>query len=134
MHLCGSNGGTPLEEGINELKTRELAVKYNIKIVSYGYSKEVEVAKNLQKLIGKEIMDELTFIPKSQRKFFISNKVSTEFAKLYELLSSKMIEKLAKYYRSLTKINNPFEKAKLYESIDYTELYEIIDNYKKNIN
>ncbi len=23
MHICGSQGGTPLEEGINELKTRE---------------------------------------------------------------------------------------------------------------
>ena len=129
MHICGSYGSTPLEEGINELKTRELAQKDNIKIAAYGYSKEVELAKKLQKIIGKEIMDELTFVPRHNRKKFLSNKLSDDVAQLYQLLSSKMIEESKIYYDNLAHVNDPFEKAKLYESIDYTESYQIIDSY-----
>ena len=75
MHICGSQGGTPLEEGINELKTRELAQKNNIKIAAYGYSKEVEISKRLQQIIGKGLMDELTFIPSHLRKKFLTEKL-----------------------------------------------------------
>jgi len=63
------------KEGINELKTRELAQKYNIKIAAYGYSKEVEMAKKMQKIIGKETMDELTFIPRYERIVFLRDKL-----------------------------------------------------------
>lgn len=129
MHICGSQGGTPLEEGINELKTRELAQKYNIRIAAYGYSKEVEVAKYLQRLVGKEIMDELTFIPKNERKIFLSDKAGVKIAELYELLSRTMIEKTKDYYSRLPELNNPFEKAELYESINYSELYKTMDDY-----
>ena len=131
MHICGSFGGTPLEEGINELKTRELAQKHNIKIAAYGYSKEVEIAKRLQEIIGKEIMDELTFIPKHKRKEYLTNKVGIEIANLYELLSDKMIEKSANYYNSVLEVNDPFEKARLYEEIDYSEVHQILDDYSK---
>lgn len=131
MHICGSQGGTPLEEGINELKTRELAQKHNIKIAAYGYSKEVEISKRLQQIVGKDIMDELTFIPKYKRKEFLINKSGEEIAELYELLSNKMIEKSAHYYDKLFQVNNPFEKVRLYEDIDYTEVHQIIDAYEK---
>ncbi len=130
MHICGSQGGTPLEEGINELKTRELAQKNNIRIAAYGYSKEVEVSKQLQEIIGKDIMDELTFIPKHQRKEFLTNKSSEETAKLYEQLSNKMVEKSSSYYDKLLQVSDPFEKARLYEDVDYTEVFKIIDDYK----
>ena len=45
-----------------------------------------------------------------------------------------MIEKSAHYYDKLFQVSDPFEKAKLYEDVDYTEVYQIIDNYqtKKN--
>ena len=134
MHICGSQGGTPLEEGINELKTRELAQKYNIKIAAYGYSKEVEISKQLQQIVGKDIMDELTFIPKHKRKEFLIHKSGEDVAELYKLLSNKMIEKSSNYYDKLFQVSDPFEKAKLYEDVDYTEVYQIIDNYqtKKN--
>ena len=131
MHICGSQGGTPLEEGINELKTRELAQKNNIKIAAYGYSKEVEIAKRLQQIIGKEVMDELTFVSSHERKNFLTDKLGDREAELYELISSKMIEKSVSYFDKLSKVNDPFEKAKLYESVDYGEIYQIIDNYKR---
>lgn len=131
MHICGSQGGTPLEEGINELKTRELAQKNNIKIAAYGYSKEVEIAKRLQQIIGKELMDELTFIPSHERKKIIANKLGDREAELYESISSIMKEKSASYYDKLLQVNDPFEKAKSYESVDYSEVYQIIDNYKR---
>ena len=133
MHICGSRGGTPLEEGINELKTRELAQKYNIKIAAYGYSKEVEVAKRLQNIIGKEIMDELTFIPTNKRKDFLSIKVGNDEAELYESLSLRMCEKSNEYYNKIVQVENPFEKAQLYETIDYTEEYSLLDNYSKSL-
>ena len=87
-----------MRKGINELKTRELAQKYDIKIAAYGYAKEVEIAKRLQELIGKEIFDELTFVPKSKRKVFLSDKVGKEAADLYESVSNKMIEASKEYF------------------------------------
>lgn len=134
MHICGSQGGTPLEEGINELKTRELAQKNNIKIAAYGYSKEVEIAKKLQQVIGKGIMDELTFIPSYKRKEFLVDRLGKDIGELYRLISDKMIEKSKSYYDNLFQVNNPFEKARLYEDIDYTEVHQIIDNYIKKDN
>lgn len=131
MHICGSQGSTPLEEGINELKTRELAQKYNVRIAAYGYSKEVEIAKRLQQIIGKKIMDELTFIPRYERKVFLIDRLGHEVGELYELLSNKMIEKSKCYFSKLFQVNDPFEKARLYEDIDYTELYQIIDSHIK---
>ena len=74
-------------------------------------------------------MDELTFIPEHKRKAFLTEKTNTDIAELYELISKKMIEKSNNYYKQLSEINDPFEKAKLYEDIDYEEIHKIIDNY-----
>ena len=135
MHICGSGGGTPLEEGINELKTRELAQKYNIEIAAYGYPKEVEIAKKMQKIIGKGIMDELTFVPIDRRKDFLSTRVSSEVAELYNSVSLEMIQQSKDYNYKITKINDPVEKAQLYETIDYTDIHRRLDDYfeKKNV-
>ncbi len=129
MHICGSQGGYPLEEGINELKTRELAQKYNIKIAAYGYSKEVKMAKKMQEIIGKETMDELTFIPKYERVKILTDKLGNEVGELYSQISTEMMKKSNDYYKKLSQISNPFEKANLYDNIDYTELYQTLDNY-----
>ena len=40
-----------------------------------------------------------------------------------------MIKKSNDYYKKLSQISNPFEKANLYDNIDYTELYQTLDNY-----
>lgn len=134
MHICGSRGASPLEEGINELKTRELAMKYNIKIAAYGYYKEVEIAKRLQNLIGKEVMDDLTFVEIDRRLDFLSMRVGLELAKLYELVSIKMREKSKEYFDNMAFISDPLKKAQLYDEIDYSDILIIIDNYSKKIN
>ena len=132
MHICGSRGGYPLEEGINELKTRELTQKYNIKIAAYGYSKEVEMAKKMQKIIGKETMDELTFISRYERIVFLRDKLGDEVAELYLQISDEMTKKSEDYYKKISQVSDPFEKAELYDNIDYTELYQIVDDYMDN--
>lgn len=131
MHICGSFGGSPLEEGINELKTRELAQKYNINIAAYGYSKEVEIAKKLQGIIGKEIMDELTFISRGRRRDFLLEKRGRDIADLYDLISNDMWEKSKGYNEKLSQISNPYEKAQLYETIDYGESHKKLDEFLK---
>ena len=46
-----------------------------------------------------------------------------------------MIEKSSLYYDKLSQVSDPFEKARLYENIDYSEIYKMIDTYKsKNHN
>ena len=132
MHICGSRGGYPLEEGINELKTRELAQKYNRKIAAYGYSKEVEMAKKMQKIIGKETMDKLTFISRYERIVFLRDKLGDEVAELYLQISDEMTKKSEDYYKKISQVSDPFEKAELYDNIDYTELYQIVDDYMDN--
>ena len=134
MHLCGSGGSLPLAEGINELKTRELAQKYNIAIAAYGYSKEVEIAKKLQEIIGKEIMDELTFVSNENRKDYLYKMLGNEIANLYELLSNEMIKSSNNYYYNISQISDPYEKAKLYETIDYRQINILLDNYLNNKN
>ena len=90
-----------------------------------------QLQKKIQNLIGKEIVDELIFITIIKRKTFLSNKVGSEIAELYEIVSIKMIEKTTEYYKKISYINNPFEKENLYEKIDYTEIFQILNNYSK---
>lgn len=71
-------------------------------------------SKRLQQIIEKEIMDEITFI--------LIEKLEYEISELYVLLSNKMIEKSKHYFDKLFQVNDPFEKAKLYEDVNYTEL------------
>lgn len=130
MHLCGSGGGEPLSEGLNELKTRELAQKYNLKISGYGYPKEVEVSETLQEIIGKDVMDRLTFIDSSERYQFLSNIVGADVANLYSQVSCQMLECCKKYNVLINEISDPFEKAMLYDSIDYSSAFSLIDSYK----
>ena len=43
LHFCGSVGGTAIREGINELKTRQLAKKYGLLTSFCGYPKEIKI-------------------------------------------------------------------------------------------
>lgn len=131
MHLCGSGGGDPLQEGINELKTRELAQKYNLKISGYGYPKEVEVAKMFQEIIGKENMDVLTFLNHQERLSFLNNSVGKDVATLYNQVSLEMLKSCRNYNVLIDKISSPIEKASLYDSIDYFSSHSLIESYKE---
>ena len=134
MHICGSTGGYPLEEGINELKTRELATKYHINIAAMGYSKEVEIAKRLQLLYGKEIFDELTFIPHEKKYMFLEEKCGEKLANLYFSISNLMAKEQRKYRENIFETGSPFVKAKYYEMIDYSKIMDVLTNFEKQFN
>lgn len=86
----------------------------------------------MQKIIGKETMDELTFIPRYERKDFLRDKLGDEVAKLYSQIYVEMMKKSEDYYKKISQVSDPFEKAELYDNIDYTELYQIVDDYMDN--
>lgn len=130
MHLCGSGGGTPLEEGINELKTRELAQKYHIKIAAMGYPKEVAVAKQLQDIIGRDTMSEISFSNSRIAIELIKKTSGEEVANLYQYVRNYMIEQNKNYIDKMHKISNPTEKAKVYSEIDYSKAHMLINEYK----
>lgn len=129
MHLCGSVGGNPLEEGITELKTRELAQKNNIKIAAYGYPKEVEVAIALQEVIGKDVMDQLTFVKTHDRRDFLVEKVGIEKADLYKKVFKDMILLSNGYNMKIETISDPYIKAEEYKKLSYVKVLEYIDEY-----
>lgn len=118
MHICGSTGGNPLDEGINEMVTRRLAQKYNLSIAAMGYPKEVEVARTLEKVIGEELIGWLTFIPEQEKKQFISVQLGEDIAKMYERIKKMMDEKTNS---ELLMTSDPFTKATIYDQISYRE-------------
>lgn len=129
MHLCGCVGGNPLDEGITELKTREVAQKHNIKIAAYGYPKEVEVAKTLQEVLGKNIMDQLAFIKTRDRRNFLIEKVGFEKADLYRKVFRDMVISSEGYNKKIETISDPYAKAAEYKKISYASVLEYIDDY-----
>lgn len=132
MHICGSYGFSPLEEGITELKTRELAQKRKILISGMGYPKEVFVAKKFQEVADKDIMDELTFIPVEERYYFLYKKKNLKIANLYQDVSNSMKRSFSDFGKQIQIISDPFQKAEVYKRIDYSDALDLIDKYKNN--
>ncbi len=135
MHFCGASGGTALEEGFTELKTRELALKYNLRTSGCGYPKEIKIALKLQSLFGKDICDELTFInPLDKKVVFLKNMLNEDMANLYLNVSLCMQEEFqAKYNKyKFPGITGPFKKALKYSAIDYNKAKQYIECFIKN--
>ena len=64
LHLLGCRSfGRALGEGIAELKAREYAIKHQLPIIP-SYSKEAEIALCWQKLLGRNLINALAFMPK----------------------------------------------------------------------
>lgn len=133
MHLCGCRGGNPLEEGITELKTRELAQKYGIVISGYGYPKEVEVAKRVQSIIGKDVIEELMFLPYDRKRSFLIEKVGIEKADLYFTVSKDMQRLSASYFEQVKSASDPYQKAELYSNINYSTILAYLDEYENKL-
>lgn len=94
-------------------------------ISAMGYPKETEIAKKLQVIIGKEIFDELTFIPFDERYNFLKQKCGIEKAKLYFNISNLMFEQMKKI-RFIFKTSDPYEKAKYYDDLEYCNVEGLI--------
>lgn len=127
MHFCGSSGGNAIHEGLTELKTREIAQKYGLKASRCGYPKEVEVVSRLQKIIGKDIMDKITFARNNDKIYRIlqengGNIVANLFFEISYLMDKEL---KAKYDHSkFGGLFGPIKKAKAYSKIDYSNIYE----------
>lgn len=136
MHFCGSGGGTAIREGINELKTRELAKKHNLLTSSCGYPKETKIAYELQQIFGEEIINKIAFSKSKLEIRKILGTVSEDATNLYftleEIMEKEFYHKYMKY--SFPGITGPIKKTQKYNMIDYTNAYLLIKEYKKSHN
>ena len=129
MHLCGNCGGNPLEEGFTELKSRELAQKFKIKIAAYGYPKEVEVAKKVQEILGKDVCDQLTFISYEKRRSFLTETGGIEKTDMFYRVAKMMNELSCSYNEKIQTISNPQEKAEIYSELDYSSVLDYLEHF-----
>ena len=134
MHFCGIGGWLALREGINELRTRQLAKKYGLLTSCCGYPKETKIAYELEQILGKDVIDRIAFTKKSYEVIDILNELPMDAATLYLTVEREMEKEFQEKYMKykFPGINGPFEKMKKYDTIDYSRVYEIIDEYKRN--
>lgn len=138
MHFCGSDGASALKEGINELLTRMLAKKYNLRTNSCGYPKEVKLAYNLMNCFGKNIIIRLAFIKGFEKELnFIRENLGDDAANLYfQVCNTAEKEFDEKYYSHMSKFSGAIGLAKkvlFYKRIDYSNVYQMIDNYTNSL-
>lgn len=133
LHFCGSGGGTALREGINELKTRQLAQKYSLETSCCGYPKETKIAYELEQLFGKKLIDIIAFsrnqIELKEKLDNISPDMSAFYFSLESMMENEFYHKYMKY--DFPGLVGPLKKTQKYNSIDYTSAYELIDKYKE---
>lgn len=138
MHFCGSDGASVLKEGINELLTRMLAQKYNLKTSSCGYPKEVKLAYDLMNCFGDNIIIRLAFIKGFENELnFIKENLGDDAANLYfQVCNIAEKEFKEKYYSHMPEFSGAIGIAKkvlFYKRIDYTNVHQMIDNYANSL-
>lgn len=138
MHFCGSGGASALKEGMNEYLTRKVAYKYDLHTTGCGYPKEVAIISKLEEIMGEEVINQLAFINDEKEIIrYLEENVSYDMSLLYKIISKEMQEEFdEKYYRYMQHYNGMLgliNKVKNYEKIDYTRVYELIDQYKKSV-
>ena len=139
MHYCGGDGASVLKEGMNELLTRILAQKYNLKTSYCGYPKEVKLCNKLMSLLGKETIYQLAFIKDfNDELMYIQNKCGYQLAKLYydvtKIANEEFYQKYYKHTNNFNGVKGVFKKAQLYSKINYTKVEKLINDYYKKHN
>lgn len=139
MKLCITvevGGASALKEGINELLTRKLALKKNFRTNGCGYPNEVKLALELQNLFGEDIINKIAFIDSNRQIYqLLEEELGTESAVLYvtiERTADKIFDKI--YYKKMHSydgITGILRKIVNYLKVDYTEVYEILTDYKE---
>ncbi len=134
MHFCGISGASAIAEGITELKTRELAQKYNLETSGCGYPKEIKIALELQEIFGTNIINSIAFAKNNYDiTTILKNNIGQHAVDLYMTINSLMEKEFhLNYYKyKYPGITGPIKKARKYSKLDYSEIYFILDNYKK---
>ena len=136
MHFCGSGMlGTALSEGLNELKTRQLAQKYNLRASRCGYPKETNIAFKLEQMLGEEITNQIAFAKNEKEVYeIIQKKYGDDIAQQIFTISEKMNKELHSKYNhaNFNGIFAPFKKASAYKNIDYDEVNNQITDLENN--
>ena len=135
MHFCGSDGGSALREGLTELKTREFAQKYNLIASRCGYPKEVEIASRLQKIIGEDVTNKITFAQSNKEIYnILQENCEKNVADLFFEISYLMDKELnSKYNHSMFGgILGPIKKARAYSKIDYSEVHKKLKEFEEH--
>lgn len=127
LNLCSKNENTPLKKGLIELKTRELAQKYNLKTNWCLNSKELEIALKMQELLGQELINKIIFA-KSKRDLYVN--VGSELYGVYNSIEELMKKENEKQLKKEGLIRNTIEKSKInYKlAIISLEFYEVYIN------
>lgn len=138
MHFCGSDGGSVLKEGINELLTRMLAKRYNLRTNSCGYPKEVKLAYDLMNCFGEDIIIKLAFIKGFENEMnFLRENLGDAAANLYfQVCGIAEKEFSEKYYSHMPEFSGTIgivKKVLFYRKIDYSTCHYMIDNYSKSL-
>lgn len=138
MHFCGSGGSTALKEGINELLTRKIALENNFKTSGCAYPKEVRIAYTLQQMLGEDTINQIAFINNELDILnCLEDIIGKEASDLYLDISGIMNNEFqTKYYKDMNSYNGLEgikKKVENYQNIDYTKVYELIDEYNKKI-
>lgn len=133
MHLCGSGGSTSLEEGLTELKTREVAQKYGLLTSGCGYPKEVKIALRLKEILGEEVLNKVTFLGNRISKVdkYLTEECGDEVANFYFEVRGKMHESSLNYRRKLDTIEDPIQKQIVYDEINYEDVHHMIDEFQQ---
>ena len=134
MHMCGSHGAYALDEGFNELKTRELASKYNLETSCCGYPKETRIAYLLQEILGKDICDRLIFKDLEERLDILTRELGEDASKLYLDVFTSMEYEFRPYInKKYPGLNGIKDKCLMYDKIEYRDAYNYIEQYKKGV-
>lgn len=136
VHLCGSDGGYALKEGLTELLTRKLAKKYGFRTNGCAYPKEVAVCLELQRIFGEDFINKITFINSMRDiKNYITDNYGEEEAILFDKVVGGMQQefniKYGQYLSSFKGISGIFKKTHTYNQIDYSQIYEMLEEYEK---
>ncbi len=134
MHFCGSDGGSAMREGLTELKTRELAQKYNLQASRCGYPKEVEIASQFQQIIGQDTTNQITFAQDDTEIYrILQERCGKNVADLYIEIARQMDDELnAKYDHSkFWGLFGPIKKARAYFQIDYSQIQKRLEDFRQ---
>lgn len=133
LHFSGSRGGSAIREGINELKTRQLALKYGLETSACGYPKETRIAYELEKIFSKEVVDRIAFSKNNAEIKKILDPISPDATKFYFELENMMDQEFYLKYMQykFPGLTGPLKKTKKYNTIDYTDAYNLINQYKE---
>lgn len=137
MHFCGSGGATALKEGINELLTRQIALKRNFKTSGCGYPKEVPIAYQLQRIFGEGVVNQIAFINDEYNiLMYLESVLGKEAADLYKEISILMESEFQdKYYKDMVSYNGIYgllRKVNNYKKINYEKVNLLINEFKEN--